>query len=174
MKREIIPGRFILLILAAFLAIMVLPIVLASLSGQLDLPVEQSYAPDAQELTITPKADWTIASVLPQEDGLLAPEMTGEGVTVPLAGLPAGEAETLQLGDVGAEGLLGDVQPLRRPGKAPLPGHHDKVVHAGKIHPGPPSSFAAVLRFPPGPLRTPECFPQNRLRMWNPPLPDAP
>mgnify|MGYP000235805614 CR=1 FL=1 len=90
MKREIIPGRFILLILAAFLAIMVLPIVLASLSGQLDLPVEQSYAPD-------PKADWTIASVLPQEDGLLAPEMTGEGVTVPLAGLPAGEAETLQL-----------------------------------------------------------------------------
>ena len=63
MKREIIPGRFILLILAAFLAIMVLPIVLASLSGQLDLPVEQSYA----------------------------------GVTVPLVGLPAGEAETLQL-----------------------------------------------------------------------------
>lgn len=97
MKREIIPGRFILLISAAFLAIMVLPIVLASLSGQLDLPVEQSYAPDAQELTITPKADWTIASVLPQEDGLLALEMTGEGVTVPLAGLPAGEAETLQL-----------------------------------------------------------------------------
>ena len=48
MKREIIPGRFILLILAAFLAIMVLPIVLASLSGQLDLPVEQSYAPDPQ------------------------------------------------------------------------------------------------------------------------------
>ena len=86
MKREIIPGRFILLILAAFLAIMVLPIVLASLSGQLDLPVEQSYASDAQELTITPKAD-----------GLLALEMTGEGVTVPLAGLPAGEAETLQL-----------------------------------------------------------------------------
>ena len=68
MKREIIPGRFILLILAAFLAIMVLPIVLASLSGQLDLPVEQSYAPDAQELTITPKADWSIVSVLPQED----------------------------------------------------------------------------------------------------------
>lgn len=97
MKREIIPGRFILLILAAFLAIMVLPIVLASLSGQLDLPVEQSYAPDAQELTITPKADWTIVTVLPQEDGLLAPEMTGKGVTVPLAGLPAGEAETLQL-----------------------------------------------------------------------------
>lgn len=59
--------------------------------------MEQSYAPDAQELTITPKADWTIASVLPQEDGLLALEMTGEGVTVPLAGLPAGEAETLQL-----------------------------------------------------------------------------
>lgn len=97
MKREIIPGRFILLILAAFLAIMVLPIVLASLSGQLDLPVEQSYASDAQELTITPKADWSIVSVLPQEDGLLAPEMTGEGVTVPLVGLPAGEAETLQL-----------------------------------------------------------------------------
>ncbi len=97
MKREIIPGRFILLILAAFLAIMVLPIVLASLSGQLDLPVEQSYASDAQELTIAPKADWSIVSVLPQEDGLLAPEMTGEGVTVPLAGLPAGEAETLQL-----------------------------------------------------------------------------
>ena len=97
MKREIIPGRFILLISAAFLAIMALPIVLASLSGQLDLPVEQSYAPDAQELTITPKADWSIVSVLPQEDGLLAPEMTGEGVTVPLAGLPAGEAETLQL-----------------------------------------------------------------------------
>ena len=97
MKREIIPGRFILLILAAFLAIMVLPIVLASLSGQLDLPVEQSYASDAQELTITPKADWSIVSVLPQEDGLLAPEMTGEDVTVPLAGLPAGEAETLQL-----------------------------------------------------------------------------
>ena len=97
MKREIIPGRFILLISAAFLAIMALPIVLASLSGQLDLPVEQSYAPDAQELTITPKADWSIVSVLPQEDGLLAPERTGEGVTVPLAGLPAGEAETLQL-----------------------------------------------------------------------------
>ena len=97
MKREIIPGRFILLISAAFLAILVLPIVLAPLSGQLDLPVEQSYASDAQELTITPKADWTIASVLPQEDGLLAPEMTGEGVTVPLVGLPAGEAETLQL-----------------------------------------------------------------------------
>ena len=96
MKREIIPGRFILLILAAFLAIMVLPIVLASLSGQLDLPVEQSYASDAQELTITPKADWSIVSVLPQEDGLLAPEMSGGGVTVPLAGLPAGEAETLQ------------------------------------------------------------------------------
>ena len=83
MKREIIPGRFILLILAAFLAIMVLPIVLASLSGQLDLPVEQSYASDTQELTIAPKADWSIVSVLPQEDGLLAPEMTGEGVTVP-------------------------------------------------------------------------------------------
>ena len=54
----------------------------------------------------------------------------------------------LQLGDVGAEGLLGDVQPLRRPGEAPLPGHHDKVVHAGKVHPGPPSSFAAALRAP--------------------------
>src|SRR5699024_10442887 len=95
--REIIPGRFILLILAAFLAIMVLPIVLASLSGQLDLPVEQSYAPDAQELTITPKADWSIVSVLPQEDGLLAPEMTREGVTVALAGLTAGVAESLSL-----------------------------------------------------------------------------
>ena len=66
MKREIIPGRFILLILAAFLAIMVLPIVLASLSGQLDLPVEQSYASDVQELIITPQADCSVVSVLPQ------------------------------------------------------------------------------------------------------------
>lgn len=97
MKREIIPGRFILLILAAFLAIMVLPIVLASLSGQLDLPVEHRYDPAAQSVTFTPAEGWTIASALPQEDGLLAPEMTGEGVTVPLVGLPAGEAETLQL-----------------------------------------------------------------------------
>ena len=97
MKREIIPGRFILLISAAFLAIMVLPIVLASLTGQLEPPVEHRYDPAAQEVALTPAEGWTIASVLPQEDGLLAPEMTGEGVTVPLAGLPAGEAETLQL-----------------------------------------------------------------------------
>ena len=100
MKREqnssTMPARFILIILSAFLLILILPIVLASLTGQLDLPVEQSYASDTQELTIAPKAGWTIASALPQEDGLLAPEMTGEGVTVPLAGLPAGEAETLQ------------------------------------------------------------------------------
>ena len=101
MKREqnssTMPARFILIILSAFLLILILPIVLASLTGQLDLPVEQSYASDTQELTIPPKADWSIASALPQEDGLLAPEMTGEGVTIPLAGLPTGEAETLQL-----------------------------------------------------------------------------
>ena len=56
MKREqnssTMPARFILIILSAFLLILILPIVLASLTGQLDLPVEQSYASDTQELTI--------------------------------------------------------------------------------------------------------------------------
>ena len=98
MKRDIISGRFILLISAAFLVVMGLPIVLASLSGQLDLPVEQSYAFDTQEFTLSPQAGWTIEAALPQgEENPLQPEVRDGGAAVSLAVLPEGEAASLQL-----------------------------------------------------------------------------
>lgn len=100
MKREenssIVPARLTLFVLAAFLLILGTPIAFASLTGQLEPPVEHRYDPAAQSVTFTPAEGWTIASALPQEDGSLVPETTGEGVTVPLAGLPTGETETLQ------------------------------------------------------------------------------
>ena len=94
---SVFPARFIAIMLAVFIAVMGLPILFAAQSGQLEPPVSHTYDPATQSMTFTPAEGWTIASALPQEDGLLAPEMTGEGVTVPLAGLPIGEAETLQL-----------------------------------------------------------------------------
>ena len=101
MKREenssIVPARLTLFVLAAFLLILGTPIAFASLTGQLEPPVEHRYDPAAQSVTFTPAEGWTIASALPQEDGSLVPETTGEGVTVPLAGLPTGETETLQV-----------------------------------------------------------------------------
>lgn len=96
-SHEVMPGRFLLLILAAFLSILLLPIVFASLTGQLDLPVEQSYAFDTQEFTITPRAGWAIEAALPQEESPLQPEVRDGGAAVSLAALPEGEPASLQL-----------------------------------------------------------------------------
>lgn len=93
---SVFPARFIAVMLAVFIAVMGLPILFAAQAGELALPVNPAYDPAAQSVTFTPAEGWTIASALPQEDGSLVPETTGEGVTVPLAGLPTGETETLQ------------------------------------------------------------------------------
>ena len=101
MKREenssIFPGRLTLFILAAFLLILGTPIASASLTGQLEPPVEHRYDPAAQEVAFIPVEGWTIASALPQEDSPLVPVTQGDAVAVSLAGLPAGESASLQL-----------------------------------------------------------------------------
>ena len=112
MKREIIPGRFILLILAAFLAIMVLPIVLASLSGQLDLPVEP-ILPAPSPLRYRNKVQLPVGTVL-----------------------AAGEAR-LRVTQIGKE-CHNDCEIRRLVGSCVMPtdGIFAEVIRGGEIRPG--------------------------------------
>ena len=96
-QAEAFSVRLVLLLTAAFLLFLILPLALTALSGSLEQTVIPSYQAGTETITLAPAAGWQIQNVLPRGESPLTAEAGAQGVLVDADALPADELQQLQL-----------------------------------------------------------------------------